>query len=183
MAFVTPPAGSPLPGAPAIVIFGAAVRADGSPSGALRRRVEAAARFGQRLQSAGQHPLYVPTGGIGRHGDAEAAVMTRLLGQLGVPATDILPDPASRDTVASVRAVRRLLAGRTGTVFAATDRYHLPRCVVLLWLAGLKAWPATPPPGPAARDTCRRWYWRLREIPALPWDAAYVVLLRLLRKL
>ena len=56
---------------PAIVIFGAAVRPEGAPSRTLRVRVEAALALGARLES----PLYLPTGGIGRFGDAEAAVM------------------------------------------------------------------------------------------------------------
>ena len=164
---------------PAIVIFGAAVRADGRPSGALRGRVEAAAAFGQRLAARGQPPLYVPTGGVGRHGPAEAQVMARLLTDLGVSPRDILPEPTGTDTVSSVRAVRRLLEGRERRVYAATSFYHLPRCVLLLRLAGLRAWAAPPPAVPAATGLCRRWYWRLREVPALPLDAAIMLALRL----
>ena len=70
----------------AIVIFGAAVRPDGSPSPTLRRRVEAAAAFGAGLPA----PLYVPTGGKGRHGPAESAVMEALLREHGVPPERIL---------------------------------------------------------------------------------------------
>jgi uncharacterized SAM-binding protein YcdF (DUF218 family) len=161
------------------VIFGAAVRADGRPSTALRLRVEAAATFGRRLARQGTPPLYVPTGGVGRHGPAEAAVMARLLRELGVAAADILPEPTGTDTVSSVRAVRRLLGGRAGPVYAASSGYHLPRCVVLLRLAGLSAWAAPPPAASAASGFCRRWHWRLREVPALPLDAAIMLALRL----
>src|SRR5205823_2589452 len=52
----------------AIIIFGAAVRPDGSASPTLRRRVEAAARLGARLEA----PLYLPTGARGRFGAAES---------------------------------------------------------------------------------------------------------------
>lgn len=159
---------------PVIVIFGAAVRQDGQPSRTLRVRVEAALALGARLD----RPIYLPTGGIGRFGDAEAAVMARLLRAAGVAESDIRPEPTAHDTVSSVRAVRRMLADHRGPVHAATSAYHLPRCVVLLWLAGLTARPCPPPPALAAAAWRKRWWWRLREVPALPWDAAFVVWLR-----
>lgn len=161
----------------AIVIFGAAVRADGSPSNALRRRVEAAAAFGRLLDA----PLFVPTGAAGRHGPPEAAVMAALLRGLGVPDAFIVCEETGTDTLSSVRAVARLLhaRGHRGAVYAASNAYHLPRCVVLLWLAGLPARACPPPDGPASRHWWKRWYWRLREVPALPFDAALAVGLRL----
>ena len=159
---------------PAIVIFGAAVRPDGLPSRTLRRRVEAALALGRRLQ----HPLYLPTGGVGRFGPAEAHVMAGVLRAAGVADADIRPEPTAHDTVSSVRAVRRMLHGHRGPVYAATSAYHLPRCVLLLRLAGLPARPCPPPPALAAAQWRKRWWWRLREIPAVPWDAAFVLLLR-----
>jgi uncharacterized SAM-binding protein YcdF (DUF218 family) len=164
---------------PAIVIFGAAVRPDGQPSRTLRVRVEAAAAFGRGLD----RPLYVPTGGVGRFGEAEAVVMARLLRELGVAAAEIRPEPTAHDTVSSVRAVRRMLAGHAGPVFAATSAYHLARCVILLRLAGLPARPCPPPPAVAAGRFRKRWWWRLREVPAIPWDAAFVLLLRVAGRL
>jgi len=168
---------------PAIVIFGAAVRPDGRPSRALRRRVAAAAWFGRALAARGETPLFVPTGGVGRHGPAEASVMAGLLRALGVPDAAILTEPTATDTLASVRAVRRLLAGRAGPVYAASSCYHLPRCVLLLRLAGLDARAGAAPPGPAAHDPWRRWRWRLREIPAVPYDALLLLALRLAGRL
>lgn len=159
---------------PVVVIFGAAVRPDGLPSRTLSARVEAARAFGARLE----RPIYLPTGGVGRFGDAEAAVMMRLLRAAGVAEADIRPEPTAHDTVSSVRAVRRMLRGHRGPVYAATSAYHLPRCVVLLRLAGLAARPCPPPPALAAAAWRKRWWWRLREMPALPWDAAFVVWLR-----
>jgi uncharacterized SAM-binding protein YcdF (DUF218 family) len=166
---------------PAIVIFGAAVRPDGQPSGTLRRRVEAAAVFGRRSAD----PLYVPTGAAGRFGDAEAVVMARLLERLGVSRSRILREESGTDTLSSVRAVRRLLLarGHAGPVYVATSAYHLPRCVLLLRLAGLAARACPPPPHPAARRFGPRWYWRLREALALPYDAALVMWLRVAGRL
>lgn len=158
----------------AIVIFGAAVRPDGTPSRALRLRTEAAARFGATLD----RPLYLPSGGIGRFGPAEAEVMARLLRAAGVAEADILREPTAINTIGTVRAVRRLLRGHAGPVYAASSAYHLPRCVLLLRLAGLPARAAPPPEGAAARRFRRRWFWRLREAAALPADAALVCWLR-----
>ena len=88
---------------PAIIIFGAAVRPDGQPSQTLRRRVAAAAEHGARLA----RPLYLPTGGIGRHGAAEAEVMAALLRQASIAAEDILPETTATDTFRSALACTR----------------------------------------------------------------------------
>jgi uncharacterized SAM-binding protein YcdF (DUF218 family) len=162
-------------GGPAIVIFGAAVRADGTPSAALCRRVEAALACGRSLSGV----LFVPTGGVGRYGPAEADVMAELLRRHGVPDAQILREPSGTDTLSSVRAVRRLLRGVHTPVYVATSAYHLPRCILLLRMAGLPARPCPPPAAPAARTFHRRWYWRLREGLALPLDAAWLAILRL----
>jgi vancomycin permeability regulator SanA len=151
---------------PAIVIFGAAVRADGGPSQTLRRRVMAAAAFGSTLTD----PLYIPTGAQGRHGPPEAEVMARLLQDLGVPGPAIRPELTGTDTLSSARACAAMLRGHDGPVWAASSGYHLPRCVVLLRLFGLPARAAPPPEASLGwRD---RWWWRLREGAALPWDSA-----------
>jgi uncharacterized SAM-binding protein YcdF (DUF218 family) len=168
-AAATPPEGGAGSAPPAILIFGAAVWPDGSPSPTLRRRVEAAARFGATLPGP---PLYVPTGAKGRHGDAEAVVMADLLGSLGVPEARILQEPTGTDTLSSALACAALLRGmgHAGPVWVASSGYHLPRCLVLLRMLGLPARPVPPPDPPPA--WAQRWYWRLREVPALPYDAA-----------
>ena len=162
--------------APVIVIFGAAVRPDGTPSHTLRRRVEAAAACGVRRGA----PLYVPTGGVGRFGPSEASVMAGLLEALGVARTRILLEETGTSTLSSVRAVRRLLRAHCleGRVYAATSFYHLPRCLLLLRLAGIRARGCKPPAFPASHVAAMRWYWRLREIPALMVDGALMLLLR-----
>lgn len=151
---------------PAIIIFGAAVRADGGPSLTMRRRVMAAAAFGRELED----PLYVPTGGQGRFGPPEAEIMTRLLQDLGVPGTAIRPERQAKDTLQSARLCAALLRDHDGPIFAASSGYHLPRCLMLLRLHGL---PARPVPPPEADFSWRdRWWWRLREGAAYPYDAA-----------
>ena len=160
----------------AIVVFGAAVRPGGRPSTTLRRRVETAVRFGARLPAV----LYVPTGAVGRFGPSEASVMAELLCGLGVAETRILREETGTDTLSSVQAVAALLKARNyaGPVYAATSAYHLPRCIVLLRLAGLPARACPPPRIPAAPGFCKRWYWRAREVPATPWDVGVMLLAR-----
>jgi uncharacterized SAM-binding protein YcdF (DUF218 family) len=158
-----------------IIIFGAAVRPNGQPSTTLRLRVEAAAAFGARFSA----PLFVPTGGVGRFGPSEASVMATLLEAHGVPREHILLEETGTDTLSSARAIVRLLrdSALAASVYVATSGYHLPRCLLLLRLGGVPAH-ACPPPHPSV-TTLRRWYWRLREVPAIPYDAAIAVFLRL----
>ena len=152
------------------MIFGAAVRPDGEPSGTLRCRVEAAERFGRRFQRA----VYVPTGAKGRYGDAEAIVMARQLEDAGVCSAAIWQETTGTDTLSSVIAVARMVRGRR-QVYACTSAYHLPRCVLLLCLAGIPARACPPPSVPAATSWSKRWFWRLREVPALPYDAMLIL--------
>jgi len=161
--------------APVIVIFVAAVRPDGSPSTALRRRVEAAFAFGRTFPAAD----YLPTGGVGRHGPSEASVMGAMLRAWDVPAARIRLEETGTDTLSSARAVARMLRGRNGKVFVSSNAYHQPRCVALLLLAGIPSRSCPPPPGPAAHSFRRRWFWRLREAAALPYDCALMAILRL----
>ncbi len=159
---------------PAIVIFGAAVRPGGQPSNTLRLRVEAAIRFGRTLR----RPLFLASGGLGQHPPAEAVVMAGLLRAAGIATADMLVDDGAADTLASVRRAAALLRarGHCGPVYAATSRYHLPRCLLLLRLAGLPARACPPPRVPAATSRLKRWRWRLRELAALPWDVLMLAL-------
>ena len=160
-----------------IVIFGAAVLRGGRPSTTLRWRVLAAAAFGARFRQ----PLYLPTGGVGRHGPSEAAVMAGLLRERGVPSGCVLLEETATDTLSSAQAVARLLQEHdiAAPVFAASSLYHLPRCLLLLRLLGVPARPAVPPVVRAARHWWNRPWWWMREVPALPYDAALALLLRL----
>lgn len=175
---VNPPAPGPDRPDAIIVIFGAAVRPDGHPSQTLRHRVEAAARFGKRFA----RPLFIPTGARGRHGDAEATVMASVLIDAGFQAGAVREETTGSDTLSSVRAVARMVRGMA-PVYACSSAYHLPRCLLLLRLAGIRAHACQPPPVPAATSARLRWYWRLREIPALPYDAVLMLCLRAIRRM
>ena len=124
-------------------------------------------------------PLYLPTGGVGRYGPSEASLMASLLTAGGVASTNILLEETGTDTLSSVQAVVRLLRerGLTKRVLVATSGYHRARCVVLLRLAGVPA--RACPALPSLERFWRRWYWRLREVAALPCDALLMLGLRL----
>jgi uncharacterized SAM-binding protein YcdF (DUF218 family) len=140
-------------------------------------RVAAAVSFSSRFVA----PRFVPTGAVGRHGPSEASVMAALLEARGVSAERILLEETGTDTLSSVRAVAALLRRRriAAPVYAATSLYHLPRCILLLRLMGVPARAAIPPSVPAGTRWWRRCYWWLREVPALPYDAALALFLRL----
>ena len=158
-----------------MVIFGAAVRPDGSASGAMRARVAAALETGRRLDN----PIYMPTGGQGRFGPPEATVMADALVDGGVPRGSIVPESTAVNTLRSALACARLLGPGRRPVYVATSAYHMPRCVVLLRLAGVRARPGCMPDVVASRRWTTRWFWRLREIPALPVDGAMLLAMRL----
>jgi uncharacterized SAM-binding protein YcdF (DUF218 family) len=119
---------------PLIVIFGAALTPDGRPSPSLLRRIA----YG--LAAARAHPdaPILCSGGAGRVGPSEAAVMAEALTAAGVAANRLILDDVSLSTRENVEAaVRQLrLGGHTGVV-ACSDAYHLPRITLLLRLAGV----------------------------------------------
>jgi vancomycin permeability regulator SanA len=161
-----------------IAIFGAAVRPDGQPGATLRHRVEAAIRFGRQHAN----PAFIPTGAKGRYGDAESVVMERMLAAAGIPPAAIRTEQTGTDTLSSAIAIKRMLPPGA-TVHVCTSAYHLPRCMLLMRLAGLRTRACPPPPEPASRNVRLRWYWRLREIPAVPYDALLMVWQRVTGKL
>ncbi len=145
----------------------------------MRDRVGAAVRFGCRLLP---RPVYVVTGGKGCYGSTEADVMAALLTRRGVDSADIILERTARNTFRSAVAVASLLRRESGPVYVATSAYHMPRCVLLLGLAGLDARFSPPAIGPASSRFLRRWFWRLREFAAIPVDAALMLALMLWRR-
>lgn len=108
--------------------------------------------------------------------------MAALLAANGVPPASILLEGTGTDTLSSVRAVVQLLRAHdlTAPVYVATSGYHLPRCRLLLRIAGVTAGACPPPPSSAG--FWQRCYWRLRELPAIPYDAMLGWLMSLRRQ-
>lgn len=147
-----------------VVIFGAAVRPDGSASPALARRVGYAAAA---AQADPRIDLFL-SGGVGRYPPSEAAVMAMLLDG-AVTAERRVLDEESGDTLQTVRAAARYARRHGYTALqTCTDAYHQPRVRMLFALMGF----ATRPVPIVARGTrqlqAKMW---ARECAALPYDA------------
>lgn len=161
-----------------VVVFGAAVRPDGTPSGALRRRIAAAADYARD-----RSVLFLVTGGEGNYPPAEAAVMANLLRAVGVSDRRIIQEDQSKTTLESAVNCARIIRRLTGIarVMACSDAYHLPRCRVLLRLCGIKAGGIAAVSGRHA-NSWQKWLWfHVREIPALPIDAILLLARRMIR--
>lgn len=155
-----------------IVLFGAAVRADGTPSPTLARRIGYAAM----AAAAEEGSVIFCSGAAGGAGPSEAAVMARALAERGVAERRLILDAASRDTLQSVLAAGRYIRrGGYGRIVACSDGYHLPRIRLMFAALGIRA-----EAGPVARRAGGRLrlYMALREAAALPYDLAIVLLRR-----
>jgi vancomycin permeability regulator SanA len=122
------------PVADCILVLGAGVRADGTPSDMLRDRI----LRGVALYKAGCAPL-VMMSGDSQHPDSydEVGVMRQYAIDAGVPAEAILIDPAGLSTADSMKN----LAGTDEyrTVIIVSQTYHLYRAVFLADRYGLDA--------------------------------------------
>jgi uncharacterized SAM-binding protein YcdF (DUF218 family) len=157
-----------------VIVFGAAVRPDGSPSAALRHRIDGAVAW------AREHPaaIIMPTGGVGAKGSAEADVMERGLLAAGIEPDRIVSEPHAQDTLESVRLCDRLLRrqGDCGRVVCCTSAYHQPRCALLLRMLGYEV------VVPKMPDDRGRLAWPayvrllLKESIATPYDALLLFL-------
>lgn len=146
-----------------MVVFGAAVRPDGSPSATLARRVGYAAAVAENDSAV---DLFL-TGGVGRFGPSEASVMAAMLAG-AVSADRLHLDEHSDDTLQSVRAAAAFArANGYQAILSCTDRYHQPRVRMLFRLFGLSCQAVRLP-----RRGPRRLQLKMmtREAAALPYD-------------
>ncbi len=156
-----------------LIIFGAAVLADGTPSGSLARRVEGALAAAQLHADA----IFMPTGGRGASGYVEAEVMRDMLIAAGVAPERIVVEDKGRDTLESVRLCDALLRrrGDVGHVEPCTSRYHILRCALLLRLTG---WRVRKPHMPAEYGRLPIGMlirFTLKELVATPYDAMLLI--------
>lgn len=114
----------------AIIVLGAAVRADGTASAAMTRRVRHAARLARDMPGA----VVVLSGGRGkRHPPGtppEARLMADLAIRAGVTPEALILEARSRDTVGNARHSLAMLDGRAvRRLLVVTDRPHLRRAL------------------------------------------------------
>ena len=114
-----------------LIVLGARVRPDGTPSHTLENRCRAALEVWRREQRL----AVIVCGGRGEDEPAtEASVMRGFLVKAGVPAAHIFSEDTSTNTLENLRNARRIMEAR-GLCRAAviTSDYHLTRA---LWIAG-----------------------------------------------
>lgn len=150
---------------PLIVIFGAAIRPDGTPSPALLRRI------GYGLEAALLHPdaPILCSGGVVRPGASEASIMGAALIERGVARERLILDEVSRDTLQNVAAAHvQATRGGHPYVIVCSDGYHLPRIRLLLRLHGVESLPGPFRRGPAGAPMHGWLGMSLREGMAIP---------------
>ncbi len=162
---------SPMTGPQVLVVLGARVEADGTPSATLRSRVEHAVTVWRSRPDA----FVLFSGGVGTYGASEASVARNLALALGVPPARCLLEEASHSTAQnalfSVRVLRERFP-RGAHVTVVSDPYHLVRAAMLFRRASGAEVDASPVlDAPRHRHWPSRVAWALREVPALLKDA------------
>lgn len=146
------------PPAPAAIVFGAGLMRDGSPTPILRDRVASATE----LYFAGKVKKLLMSGDNRFIDYNEPQAMKAYALELGVPEQDIVLDYAGRRTYDTCYRAKHIFGLQQALL--VTQRYHLPRAVLICNGLGLEA------EGVQAdrRDYNPRSmrFWRMREIPA-----------------
>lgn len=149
--------------APVIVVLGARVLPDGSPSLALVARVEHAVALHQRR---GGTVLFAGGGAP----SSEAAVAYRLARALGLPAEAALLEERSRSTFENARfSVELLRPGSIDAIVLVTDDFHAYRAAAHFRRAGLRVISS---PVRRTLSVGSRLQWTFREVAAVlrrPW--------------
>ncbi len=146
--------------ADAVVVFGAEVHADGSPSFVLMDRMDTAIR----LYKDHRIRRIVVSGAVGVSGYNEALVMRDMAVKAGVPRQDVVVDSAGVNTEATVRDTVPFFGGVGWRRIAAeSDFYHLPRIKLAYARAG---WNVLTVPAHSTHRIPQTLFLVLREVPA-----------------
>ncbi|WP_344171589.1 SanA/YdcF family protein [Pilimelia columellifera] len=124
---------SSVPAAPVVLVLGAQVYPDGTPSGFLAARLEIA----RQLFASGKVRAVLVSGDHGQWSYDEPGAMAAWLTARGVPASRVVQDHAGFDTYDSCQRARRIFGARD--LIVVTQSYHLERAVTLCRDAGLSA--------------------------------------------
>lgn len=148
------PRPTPLGEADVIIVLGAGVATDGTPSQVLGDRLETALA----LFREGRAPRILLTGDHASPDYDEVAAMRRWLEARGVPRDALVLDGAGVDTFSSIARARTVYGAERAIV--VTQAFHLPRAVWLARAMGIDAEGVT-----ADKRTYRGALWfQLREV-------------------
>lgn len=116
------------------VVLGNTVNPDGTPSHRLAARLDRALELYQR----GMFKNVIVSGGVGREGFDEAAVMKTYLTGKGVPPDRIIVDSLGTTTAATARNTAAIVQQqRWKSVLVVSQYFHIPRCRLALSAAGI----------------------------------------------
>ncbi len=117
-----------------ILVLGAGVRDDGSPSHMLEDRL----KTGINLFQAGAAPKILMSGDHGRIGYNEVGVMKSYAVQTGITDSDVFMDHAGFSTYESLYRVRDIFKAKR--ILIVTQEYHLYRALYIAESLGLEAY-------------------------------------------
>ena len=150
----------------AVIVLGAGLRADGTPSPYLRRRLALAADLHER----GVASTVILSGDAHERADGspydEPAAMRDWIVARGVPEEDLVLDHEGFDTTATCRRAHDVYGVRSAVI--VTQDYHLRRALFSCARAGLDA-VGVGVSAASVRPVQWAW-WHVREVPA-SWKA------------
>ena len=117
-----------------ILVLGAGIRTDGSPSPMLQDRLNT----GIALYQNGAAPKLLMSGDHGRKKYNEVQTMKDIALDQGVPSEDVFMDHAGFSTYDSLYRARDVFQARK--VIIVTQKYHLYRALYIARSLGLDAW-------------------------------------------
>jgi len=140
------------------LVLGNTVNPDGTPSPRLRARLDRTLE----LYQAGWFPEVIVSGGLGKEGFDEAAVMRDYLVARGIPADRIIVDSRGTTTFASATNTLRIMRKRDfHSLLVISQYFHIPRCRLVLGHCGI-----------APLYSAHAWHFELRDLYSLPRELA-----------
>lgn len=149
-----------------ILVLGAGLRADGTPSLMLRDRIET----GIDLYENGTAEKLLMSGDNSRVDYDEVSVMKNYAVEAGVPSCDVFRDHAGFSTYESMYRARDIFCARR--VVIVTQEYHLYRALYVAEQLGLEAWGVAAVPEKTYGGQMKR---EVREIVARVKDYLYCI--------
>ena len=161
--------------------MGSSVSADGTPGGAMRRRVGAALKLGDEFSNL----IYLPTGGICPDRPcSEAEAMKNLLIEAGIDGQHIILESQSKSSLQNCINTANIIKNMPApdAVIVCSDNYHIPRSRILLHLMGISTTYRPMPSGRPAAGWVRWAYFCCREAIAIPLHVVMLLILKALGK-
>lgn len=111
------------------LVLGSKVERNGTPSRRLQSRLDRTVE----LYKEGYFPVIIASGGMGKEGYDEAAVMKTYLVSKGIPSSQIILDSGGRTTFDSAKNTLQIARQKHyKSVFVVSQYFHIPRARLAL---------------------------------------------------